>query len=97
MVSCLLLAAGSSQRFNSPKALAPINGKTVIEHLQNILLATPLDEVIIVLGAHQEAIKPFLLNHKRVKVVYNKDHKFYCNRILYQHCSAKRLQLSSRK
>jgi len=76
MLSCILLTAGLNERFGSPKALAKINEGIVIEHLQGTLLATPIDEIIIVLGAHATEIKPFLLNHKRVKVVYNKDYNF---------------------
>lgn len=76
MVSCLLLSAGFSSRFGSPKALARLNGQTLIEHLQELLLSTQLHEIIIVLGHGAEEIKPFLFKHKKIKVVYNKDYKF---------------------
>ena len=76
MISCLLLSAGFSSRFSSPKALARLNGQTLIEHLQKLLLSTQLHEIIIVLGHGAEHIKPFLFKHKRTKVVYNKDYKF---------------------
>src|SRR3989338_7378259 len=76
MISCLLLSAGFSSRFSSPKALARLNGQTLIEHLQKLLLSTQLHEVIIVLGHGAEQIKPFLFKHKKIKVVYNKDYKF---------------------
>ena len=76
MISCLLLSAGFSSRFGSPKALARLNGKKLIEHLQELLLATQLHEIIIVLGHGAEQIKPFLFKHKKIKVVYNKDYKF---------------------
>lgn len=75
MIACILLSAGSSRRFGSPKALARLNGETVIEHLQKLLLKTQLCEIIVVLGAQAGRIKPHLLNHKRVKVVQNKDYK----------------------
>ncbi len=51
MVTCILLSAGSSQRFGSPKALAELYDETVLEHLQKMLLATQVGEIIIVLGA----------------------------------------------
>jgi molybdenum cofactor cytidylyltransferase len=76
MISCILLSAGLSSRFGSPKALAKINDKHLIEELQNTLISSNIDEIIIVLGAHKEQIKPFLLKHKKVKVVYNKDYNF---------------------
>jgi len=75
-MSCILLTAGLSERFGSPKALAKINSTTsVIEHIQQMLLQTSIDEIIIVLGADAEEIKPFLLNHEKIKVVYNKDYR----------------------
>ena len=45
-----------------------------MERLQNILVASNLDEVIVVLGAHSEALKPYVLKHKKIKLVYNKDY-----------------------
>lgn len=74
MITCILLSAGLSQRFGSPKALAPLNGDTVIGHLQKNLVQTQVDEIIMVLGAQADQIKPRLLNHKKVKFVYNKDY-----------------------
>lgn len=76
MLSCLLLAAGQSQRFGSPKALAEINGQVIIQRLQQTILDAKIDELIIVLGAYSQEIEPFLLNHNQVKFVYNKDYNF---------------------
>lgn len=76
MISCVLLAAGSSSRYGSPKALAQIGNDPVVIHLQKELLKTNVGEVIVVLGDHEPLIKPFILKHKRVKFVYNKDYKF---------------------
>ena len=76
MVTCVLLSAGVSQRFGSPKALAKLHGETVVEHLQKMLAETQVSEIIVVLGAHADQIKPYILNHKKVKFVYNKDYNF---------------------
>jgi len=76
MISCILLSAGLSRRFGSPKALASWKGTTVIGHIQNMLVLTQVDEIIVVLGAQADAIKPHLLKHKKVKFVYNKDYNF---------------------
>ena len=73
MISCILLSAGHSARFGSPKALAVIQGTPVIERLQQILIDSGADEIIVVLGAHHTQIKSHILNHKKVQVVYNKD------------------------
>ncbi len=74
MVSCILLSAGLSSRFGSPKALALINHVTVIERTQKALIDSSVDEIIIVLGSESKRIKPYILKHKKVKVVYNKDY-----------------------
>ena len=74
MISCILLSAGYSSRFGSPKALAKINERTVMDHLLTNLIATKIGEIIVVVGAQAEEIKSHILNHKKVKVVYNKDY-----------------------
>lgn len=77
MLTCLILAAGYSQRFGSPKALAVWpNGKTVLANLQESILNSNVDEIIIVLGAHADVIQSHVFNHKRVRFVYNKDYNF---------------------
>lgn len=76
MISCVVLSAGESLRFGSPKALADIRGKCALAHIQDNLLNAAIDEIIIVLGAHADAIKPHVFNHKKVKLVYNKNYKF---------------------
>jgi len=83
MYSCILLAAGFSSRFGSPKALARFSGGSVIERLQNTLLKSKLTDIIIVLGAHDEQIRPLVLKHKTIRVVHNKDYN------LGQTCSFK--------
>jgi len=76
MITCILLAAGLSERFGSPKALASITGKTVIEHVQNTLLESHCDKIIVVLGAHAQQIHPYIFIHSRIRVVYNKHYNF---------------------
>ena len=76
MISAILLSAGLSERFGSPKALAKINETTrVIETVQRTLLASPINEIIVVLGAFAADIKPFLLKEKRIKSVLNKNYR----------------------
>ena len=74
MISCILLSAGLSKRFGSPKALAKINGQTVIEHVQSTFIRSEVEQIIIVLGDRAEHIKPHILNHRKIKLVYNKDY-----------------------
>ena len=76
MISCVLLTAGESRRFGSPKALASIGQVNAIERIQNTLLASGIiDEIIVVLGAEQERIRPYVFNHTKVRLVYNKNYK----------------------
>lgn len=76
MLSCILLSAGASTRFGSPKALAEFGNTTVLGHILETLQLSEVPEIIIVLGAQAEEIKPVLLNHKTARIVYHKDHKF---------------------
>ncbi|HBR15551.1 MAG TPA: hypothetical protein DD723_08460 [Candidatus Omnitrophica bacterium] len=72
MISGIILSAGLSSRFLSPKALTKIFDENVLVHLQKTLLRTQIDELIIVLGAHFHQIRPSVLNHNKIKFVYNK-------------------------
>jgi molybdenum cofactor cytidylyltransferase len=75
MISCIVLAAGLSSRFLSPKALAKTeDGQTVLEYLQKMLLASSVEEIVIVVGADVSSIKPAILKHEKIKTVYNKDY-----------------------
>lgn len=71
MFTAIILSAGKSQRFGSPKALATINNTTAIEFIQHKLLNSIIDEVIIVLGHRPEVISPYVMKHAKVKVVTN--------------------------
>jgi molybdenum cofactor cytidylyltransferase len=74
MTALILLTAGYSQRFGMPKALATIGKRTIIESTQHMLIDSLVDEIVVVIGASCEKIKPFILNHKKLKVVYNKSY-----------------------
>jgi molybdenum cofactor cytidylyltransferase len=76
MITCILLSAGLSERFGSPKALAKISEKPIIQDVQNALLQSSCDKIIVVLGAHAQQIQPSIFIHSRIRVVYNKDYFF---------------------
>jgi CTP:molybdopterin cytidylyltransferase MocA len=76
MMICILLSAGKSERFGSPKALARLSDTTVIEHLQNTLLHSKCGNIIVVLGADAKLIQTHIVIHSRIRVVYNKNHNF---------------------
>ncbi|MFH0877882.1 MAG: nucleotidyltransferase family protein [Candidatus Omnitrophota bacterium] len=73
MVSCILLAAGESARFGSPKPLARLGPLTVIESILKNLLGTALDEIILVLGANAKEITAVLPPDKRLRAVTNEE------------------------
>lgn len=75
MITTILLSAGESTRFGSPKALASINNTTAIEHIQQKLLKSISDHVIVVLGYHHHLIQPHILTHKNIKSVYNQEYQ----------------------
>jgi molybdenum cofactor cytidylyltransferase len=55
-VAGLILAAGTSQRMGSPKALLRIYGRTFLEHIASEAQQSNLTEVKIVLGSQAELI-----------------------------------------
>ncbi len=53
----LILAAGEARRFGSPKQLAPLDGRPLLEHaLLAMARARAVGPVVVVLGANAEAI-----------------------------------------
>jgi molybdenum cofactor cytidylyltransferase len=54
-IGLILLAAGASARFGSPKQLLPWNGTSLLRFSAEIALATPCRPVIVVLGCQAEA------------------------------------------
>ena len=46
----LVLAAGASSRFGSPKALAPVDGRPMLEAVLNVATRAGLDPIVVVLG-----------------------------------------------
>lgn len=58
MIAGLVLAAGGSTRFGSPKQLAQLRGTPLLEHVVDSLLSVPaLDPIIVVLGANADRIE----------------------------------------
>jgi molybdenum cofactor cytidylyltransferase len=54
----IVLAAGEGKRFGGPKQLARLDGRPLIEHSVRAMLAVPaISPVVVVLGAHADAIR----------------------------------------
>jgi molybdenum cofactor cytidylyltransferase len=58
VISAIVLAAGESSRFGGCKQLAPIDGRTLLQHVLDSVAASRVDDVLVVLGAHADAIAP---------------------------------------
>ena len=56
MTGGLVLAAGGSSRFGSPKQLADVRGRPLLAHAVEAVAGAGLDDVVIVLGAHASAV-----------------------------------------
>ncbi len=59
-LAMLVLAAGKSARMGSPKALAQFQGRPLLEHVLSLALLRELDDVIVVLGHHADALRPIV-------------------------------------
>lgn len=70
-ISALLLAAGRGERMGGAKQLLPLGTKRMIEVSLGNLLASHVDEVIVVLGFAAAEIRPFVQGKERVRVVIN--------------------------
>jgi CTP:molybdopterin cytidylyltransferase MocA len=57
VIAGLVLAAGSGRRFGGAKQLAPFRGRPLIEHAVAALGGAELDDVLVVLGAHADAVE----------------------------------------
>jgi molybdenum cofactor cytidylyltransferase len=56
-VVAIVLAAGFSSRFGSPKLLAPLAGRPVLQHVLDALAAAGVDDVAVVLGTAHKAVE----------------------------------------
>ncbi|MEO6323871.1 MAG: nucleotidyltransferase family protein [Thermoanaerobaculia bacterium] len=68
--SGLLLAAGSSSRFGSPKMLAKVDGEPMLARSIRAFLDAGLDEVVVVLGANASLLAS-VIQHLPVHLVVN--------------------------
>lgn len=59
-IAAIILAAGGSSRFGSPKQLLDWGGQPLLRHVVLQALAAPCQQVIVVLGAAAERIAPVL-------------------------------------
>jgi molybdenum cofactor cytidylyltransferase len=56
-VAALVLAAGASTRFGSPKALARLDGAPILEHVLDAIREAGIDDIVVVLGNAADEIE----------------------------------------
>jgi molybdenum cofactor cytidylyltransferase len=58
LIAGVVLAAGGSSRFGSPKQLAKLRGRPLLDHVLDAVRAVPaVDPILVVLGANEERIR----------------------------------------
>ena len=74
MISAILLAAGQSKRMNGENKLAKeIQGIPLIKLSVKNILASAVDELIIVLGHQKKIIEKLIDKNEKIKFIFNKD------------------------
>jgi CTP:molybdopterin cytidylyltransferase MocA len=56
VIAGLLLAAGAGTRFGQAKQLAQLDGRPLLEHAIGAMAASPVDRVLVVLGASADEV-----------------------------------------
>jgi molybdenum cofactor cytidylyltransferase len=72
MLSAIVLAAGMSTRMGQNKLLLDFKGKSLIVHAVDTLLASEIDEVVVVLGNEADKLRE-KLRGRQVRMVVNPD------------------------
>ena len=72
MIAGIVLAAGRSSRLGRPKQLLPVHGEPLIRHTLRRVLASSLDQVILVVGHEADDVRDTVAD-LQVKCVFNPD------------------------
>lgn len=56
-IAAVVLAAGAASRFGSPKALARLAGRPILEHVLDAVREAGISDVVVVLGHHADEIE----------------------------------------
>lgn len=73
-IAAVVLAAGSSSRYGSPKQLASYRGAPLITHAVRRAARSTVEQVVVVLGAHHQEVEQVLPLPPRLRVVVNLKH-----------------------
>ena len=74
MISAILLAAGQSKRMNGENKLSKESqGIPLIKHSVKNILASSIDELIVILGYQKDIIEKLIDKNEKIKIIFNKD------------------------
>ena len=74
MISAILLTAGQSKRMDGENKLEKkIQGIPLIKHSVKNILASSVDELIIIVGHQKEIVEKLIDKSEKIKFVFNKD------------------------
>ncbi|MBR8837505.1 MAG: nucleotidyltransferase family protein [Stigonema ocellatum SAG 48.90 = DSM 106950] len=71
-IAIMILAAGASTRMGTAKQLLLYQGRSLVQYVTEIAIASVCQPVVVVLGAYSEQIR-LQINHLRVSIVENLD------------------------
>jgi CTP:molybdopterin cytidylyltransferase MocA len=74
-IAGIILAAGGSSRFGSPKQLLTYHGENLVHRAARIAIESRLSPVIAVLGAYASSVEIFLEDLAAVMILVNEDWK----------------------
>ena len=70
MIAGIVLAAGQSSRLGRPKQLLPLQGEPLLRHTLRAILASSLDDVLVVVGHEADVVREAIADLP-VRVVFN--------------------------
>lgn len=73
-ISAVILAAGSSRRFGTPKQLLELEGKPILQHVIDAVSSCGFAEIVVVLGHAAADIEAALDLPEGARIVVNPDH-----------------------
>ncbi len=72
-IGAVILAAGGSKRFGTPKQLLLINNKRMLQLVLDLVHRIGFSQVVLVLGAYKEEIEDQIQFDQNLEVVFNPD------------------------
>lgn len=75
MITGIVIAAGTSERFGEPKQLLDVGGKPLLQHAIDALAGSSVDEMVVVLGHHEPEIRRRIDLPANARIAVNGDYQ----------------------